>query len=118
MDYHIGQSVALAPRGNMLRRRPTNKVGTVTKIGSKYITVETEHDTLLFDKTTMLHVIPHPPDYQLYPCEQALLDAQEHEELLRYLHKAINPSNPASDSLSLEQLRQIKLIIEGENKDI
>jgi hypothetical protein len=110
MDFKVGENVVLESINN--RRSIYGdqiQQGSVTKIGSKYITVETKNAELKFDKRTLRNITRYSSDYILFHNEQELLDARETEELWRYIRKSFEYASKLN--LTLEQLRQIASVI-------
>lgn len=120
-DFRKGQEVFLliVEGGNefrSVRNQPFEKRilrSTVTKVGKKYITVEHRNwPPILFDiEEDFRQVYDCSEDYKLFLTEQAAYDYQEKITLFREIREAFGWKN--EEKLSLEQLKQIKNIIDN-----
>ena len=109
---HKGQIVYLKPGVNRSRGGIEIKEGVVKSIGRKYITVGIgEWNEYKFHKDTLKEVMDCSPSYYLYETKQQILDEAEYSQLSQFMRKTFDYYG--TGALSLEQLRQIKAIIEG-----
>ena len=106
-----GQIVYLKPGVNEARHNAAIREGIVKIVGRKYITVSIERDEYKFHIDTLREVTSYTPSYYLYESKQQIVDEAEYTRLSQSIRKTIEYCS--KQDLSLEQLRQIKAIIEG-----
>lgn len=109
---HKGQIVYLKPGINLSRDGRGIQEGVVKSVGRKYITVGIgEFREHKFHKHTLKEHTCYSPSYYLYENKQDILDEAEYSQLSQFIRKFFD--YVGKEQMSLEQLRQIKEIIEG-----
>lgn len=83
----------------------------ITKVGRKYFYV----GVLKFSLETLIEVEAYSPyKAKVYLSEKEYYDENEMSEIKEFLRRYFGDLNSHRDELSLEKLRQIKAIVEGE----
>lgn len=120
-DFKVGNKVYALTHNNEVTEY------TVTKVGTKYITVaqiDTErklnYDERKFFKEDLLEVKGWGSPMRLYRSKQELLDTLEKVKILMFLHKFFSSWDSnfsiSRKKLSLNTLRKIKSLIEEESE--
>jgi len=111
----VGQKVYLKPINNALRYGSEIRECVITKVGRKYFYAcksgEREDFATKFSLKTMFNVTTYSPDWEVYLSIQDILDERESEELNSVIRKHFD--HYGKPKLTLDQLRQIKRIIDG-----
>lgn len=110
MDFKVGQKVYIeitwgSNKGNILEE-------IVEKIGTKYVTTNRERYSLADGR----NVSEYQRDYEIWLSEDGLLEKIEREKLAKNIEKHFfSPYGVRSfsDKLTLEELREIRAIIEN-----
>lgn len=114
----VGHKGLIKTTGNLIRgnREPEIHECEIIKIGRKYFTISFSefsfYEKLQFHIDDFTQKTDYSPDYLFYFDEQHLKDTEEKEKLDYELRKHF--SYYKESKFSLEQLRAIKKIIEGE----
>ena len=117
-DFKVGQQVACKYAGNLARKNKGYGLGTVSKVGTKLVTVvfsegskgiqfileDKDERDYLFQKTNYL------ADYELFPSEQAYFDYEEKIEKLGKIKTIVNGFY-GNCNLTVDQVRRIYEII-------
>lgn len=106
-----GDTLYMVRRAN--RSADVGQQVTVTTVGRKYIKVSAGHNEndVKFDKETLEEATDYSRIYYLFPNEQAYLNEVEYECISKKLFEFFSSSH-TRNTLTLEQLRQIKAIVE------
>lgn len=118
----VGDYVYLKPVNNAARYGKHDIVeNIIKKVGRKYFEVwdgEHEYTITKFHLDTKRQVTNYSPDWILYFSKQEVINEQEHNKIISEIRKVFEGWSKVN--LSLEQLREIKKIIdEGkENRNI
>ena len=110
----VGQKVWLrtfSPYG--VRRDDGIKETVITSVGRVYFNLECLHSEKFLKETLMHHNPNYSARYRVYLSEAEYADELESQEIHRMLRKSFDGFTPR---LSLETLRKIKSIVEGESK--
>lgn len=116
VKIEVGLPVFLDPCGNNSRK----EIGefTVKTVGRKYFEVwrdEREASTLKFHLNDLRQVTNYTPTWKLHFTKQEILDKKEYEKLFGEIKDAFQSMIFKTRNFSLEQLREIKAIIERED---
>jgi len=110
----VGQKVYLKPILSSNRVKETQEY-EIRSIGTKYLHVFKGHDECKFDKKTLKHINkPYSAQWELFLDKQELMDLEEFNSLHGEIENAFRYDG--KKLFSLDQLRQIKRIIDGEEK--
>lgn len=112
----IGDKVYLKPVNNKARNG-NEKIEEylIKKVGRKYFEVWDgiyDFSSIKFNLETKTQVTNYSPDWELYFSKQEILDEQECNQLTKIIRNKFTGWGKVN--LSLEQLRSIKKIIDGE----
>lgn len=116
-DIKIGQKVHIEPVGNALRNGNEIIETVITKIGTKYI------ETMYFGDRVKFRIdngrekdleYGHGYDYVLHLTCKEIEDSREKDALSREMYMLFRGNN----TLSLEQLRRIKEIVDVLESDV
>jgi len=83
--------------------------GTVTKIGTKYITVKRNRREFKFDKETLVEVTPNGQKRRMYLTEQSYMEEMELKSNIKCIQ---NSFSHIGCKVTLEQTRKILEILE------
>lgn len=113
VKLEVGMTVFLEPFGNNSRK----EIGeyTVKTVGRKYFEVwrdEKEVSTIKFHLKDLRQVTNYTPTWLLYFSKQEILDKNEYDKLFFEIREAFQSMIFKTRNFSLEQLREIKSIIE------
>ena len=105
----VGQKVYLKNRNHGNINEITES--QISKIGRKYFYVG-PHSELKFNINTLAQESgQYSPNWVIYLSMQEILDEEEYSSTARHIEKII--SSPYYNKITLDQLRQIKRIIDG-----
>jgi len=115
-DFKIGQEVACAHAGNLVRHSKGYTLGKVTKCGRKLVTVQLTNRTVQFmleekfERDYLLQKSNTSGDFELFPSEKAYFEFEEKNEKLSEIKLSIGASfSPCK--LNIDQVRRIYDII-------
>jgi hypothetical protein len=108
-DFKVGQIVYGKPGINISRYSKEVIEGTIEKIGNKYIDVKFGR-TYKYQIEDLRQKTEYAEDYYLYLDKQQIFDEEESESLIRDIK--LKFSGWGNVSLTLDQLRRIKVIID------
>lgn len=118
--FKIGHKGLIKTTGNLIRgnREPETYECEIKKIGRKYFTISFAYHSgfdkeLQFNIDDLTQKTDYSPDYLFYFDEQHFKDTKEKEKLDKELKEHFNYYKKSE--LTLDQLRAIKKIIEGDN---
>ena len=117
-DFKVGQQVACRYAGNMARRNSGYRLGTVSKVGTKLVTVVFSEGSKgiqfiiedKYERDYLLQKTNISGDYELFPSEQAYFDHEEKIEKLSEIQTALGTFY-RSCNLTVDQVRRIYEII-------
>lgn len=115
MKLEVGLKVYLKPIGNNARYG-NNEVREyeIKKVGRKYFEVwdgKDQYHVTRFHIEGLKEVTNYSPGWKLYFSRQEIVDEEEHGKLIGEIRNVFDYYRPCS--LTLEQLRKIKAIIES-----
>ena len=125
-DFKVGQTVWIRLTGNAIRGKCGDELieeWVIDKIGRKYITASKKTGYprgIIFEKSDygyegrFVEKTYYCVDYIMYETEQELRDELEKDKIYRDIRLLFDRFN--KNKMTLEQLRSIKKIIDGESE--
>ena len=125
-DFKVGQTVWIRLTGNAIRGKCGDELieeWVIDKIGRKYITASKKTGYprgIIFEKSDygyegrFVEKTYYCVDYIMYETEQELRDEWEKDKIYRDIRLLFDRFN--KNKMTLEQLRSIKKIIDGESE--
>lgn len=117
-EFHVGQTVFLMGERRGLKTQYTTTQATVAKVGRKYVTINDAWGRQFGETSDHRPYLREHKDngtpLMLFPSQEAVDTYIEHEELKKWVREAADWSK--IDRYSLEQLREVKRILEQSAK--
>lgn len=124
-DFKVGQKCYVELNNNAKRGKNSEEIieeWEVVSIGRKYITakeVGTRYEVKFGLHNSsydgLMQVTEYTPDYILYPNKKIIEEKFEKEDLIEYIKNCFSYYSSYKDKYSIEQLREIKRILDKEN---
>lgn len=111
----VGDNVYLKPSNNAARRTSEIREWKIKSVGRKYFEVwdgERDYSAMKFYIDGLKQVTNYTPDWIVYFSKQEILDENEFFEIFNHVRNTF--SRLSKPNLSLQQLRDIKKIMDGE----
>lgn len=117
-EFHVGQTVFLMGERRGLKTQYTTTQATVAKVGRKYVTINDAWGRQFGETSDHRPYLREHKDngtpLMLFHSQEAVDTYIEHEELKKWVREAADWSK--IDRYSLEQLREVKRILEQSAK--